>query len=75
VAEVTAARLKYQSPSGMRLRAIMQPAVESATARINALVQIVRDACKEANRPVDNEVRAYVLTAAITRVIVRRGLQ
>jgi TIR domain len=59
--EVVVARLKYQSPSGMRLRAIMQPAVESARARIDAWVQIVRDACKEANRPVDNEVRAYIL--------------
>jgi hypothetical protein len=59
-AEVTAARLKFQSPSGMRLRAIMQPAVESARSRINAWVQIVRDACKEANRPVDDEVRAYI---------------
>jgi hypothetical protein len=58
--QVVAARLKFQSPSGMRLQAIMQPAVENARARINAWVQIVRDACKEANRPVDNEVRAYI---------------
>ena len=60
-AEVTAARLKFPSPSGRRLQAIMQPAVESARARINAWVQIVRDACKEANRPVDKEVRAFIL--------------
>jgi len=59
-AGVTAARLKFPSPSGMRLQAIMQPAVESARVRINSWVQIVRDACKEANRPVDNEVRAYI---------------
>ena len=59
-AEVVTARLKFPSPSGMRLEAIMQPAVESTRARINSWVQIVRDACKEANRPVDNEVRAYV---------------
>jgi hypothetical protein len=61
-AEVTAARLKFPSPSGMRLQAIMQPAVDTARARINAWVQIVRDACKEANHPVDNEVRAYIRT-------------
>jgi hypothetical protein len=61
-AEVAAARLKFPSPSGMRLTAIMEPAVESARAKIDAWVQIVRDACKEANVPVDNEVRAYIRT-------------
>jgi hypothetical protein len=60
-ADVVAARLKFPNPSGMRLEAIMQPAVESTSARINSWIQIVRDACKEANRPVDNEVRGYML--------------
>jgi hypothetical protein len=60
-AEVTAARLKMQGRSGMRIRAIMQPAIGAAKARVDSRLQIVRDACKEADRPVDNEVRAYVL--------------
>ena len=60
-AEVTAARQNFPSPGGTRLREIMQPSVRHAQAKIDAWVQIVRDACKEANRPVDNEVRAYIL--------------
>jgi truncated hemoglobin YjbI len=60
-AEVTAARLKMQGRSGMRIRAIMQPAIGAAKARVDSWLQIVRDACKEADRPVDNEVRAYML--------------
>jgi hypothetical protein len=59
--EVTAARQNFPSPGGNRLREIMQPSVRHAQAKIDAWVQIVRDACKEANRPVDNEVRAYIL--------------
>jgi len=59
--EVTTARQNFPSPGGVRLREIMQPSVRHAQAKIEAWVQIVRDACKEANRPVDDEVRAYML--------------
>ena len=65
--EVMAARQKFPEPWGNRLREIMQPKVETTRAKINSWVQIVRDACKEANRPVDNEVRAYVLAEVHNR--------
>src|SRR5271170_6725339 len=60
-AEVTAARLKFPSTGGVRLRAIMEPSVRHAKARVDSWIQIVREACKEANQPVDHEVRAYIL--------------
>jgi hypothetical protein len=60
-AEVSAARPKFPNKSGMRIRAIMQPAVGAAKVRIDSWLQIVRDACNDADRPVDNEVRAFML--------------
>jgi len=59
--EVAEARRKLPNKSGMRLRAIMQPTVNFTKSRVDCWIQIVRDACKEANRPVDNEVRGYIL--------------
>lgn len=58
--EVAEAGHKFTNRSGARLRAITQPSVNFTKSRINCWIQIVRDACKEANRTVDNEVRAYM---------------
>jgi hypothetical protein len=59
--EVVEARRKLPNKSGMRLAAITQPNVNFTKSQINSWMQIVRDACKEANRPVDNEVRSYMI--------------
>jgi hypothetical protein len=60
--EVAEARRRFPNKSGMQLRAIMQPTVNFTKSRLDCWIQIVRHACKEANRPVDNEVRTYMLT-------------
>jgi hypothetical protein len=59
VAEV---RLTHPSQGGHRIKAILQPSVEHARERVEARLESIRDACKHANLPIDDEVRAFMVS-------------
>jgi hypothetical protein len=59
--EVSQIRLNMSPSSGMYFRAIVDAGVRVQKAKVYAWIEIVRAACHEANRPVDNEVRGYML--------------
>jgi len=59
--DVSQIRLKMSPNSGMYFQAIMNAGVRVQKAKVDAWIEIVRAACREANRPVDNEVRNYML--------------
>jgi hypothetical protein len=60
-AEVTSLNTKSPPNSGMYFNALMLAGVQQTKSRIDAWVEVVRAACKEASRPIDDEVRNYVL--------------
>jgi hypothetical protein len=59
--EVVQIRLKMSPNSGMYFQALMDAGVRMQKSKVDACIAIVREACREANSPVDNEVRAYML--------------
>jgi hypothetical protein len=59
--QVSEEQQKYPPRSGMYFRAIMMASVQHQQSRIRAWAETVREACAEANRPVDDEVRNYML--------------
>ena len=61
VADVANIRQTIQSRSGRYFQAHMLAAVRNTKARTEAWVEIVRAACADAKKPVDGEVRSYIL--------------
>lgn len=59
--EIVKIRLKMSPNSGQYFQAIMLAGVHLQQSSVAAYTEIVRDACREADRPVDREVRTFML--------------
>jgi hypothetical protein len=54
-------RRKMAPNSGVYFQALVRAGVRLQQSKVDAYVEIVRDACREANTTVDNEVRTFIL--------------
>jgi len=59
--EVPKIRQTVSPNSGMYFQAVLDAGVRMQKSKVDAWIEIVRTACREASRPVDNEVRNYAL--------------
>lgn len=71
--EVTNLRRNSSPGSGAYFNGLVQAGVRQAKARIEAWIEIVRAACKEASRPIDNEVRTYMLAEVHNMCTAEKG--